>query len=183
MAEDIRERENNGESDLEQPVTEKSMQQGSAGTPEPDTVAETDATGTEDAASKTPSADGADSKPQTESQETPALKSQAPTTDATKPEGTDDTVTSAKATPGDFQDVDGFLLGEVVLKRQGENSLIPITCAICLERYEAGDSVVWSGNPLCSHGFHQECILDYLVHHDSEAAPCPCCRQIFLPMT
>ncbi len=65
----------------------------------------------------------------------------------------------------------------------GKNSpvSVPITCPICLEHYKEGDTVVLSGNPCCTHVFHQHCILDYLVRHDEGTSPCPCCRQVFLP--
>ena len=73
--------------------------------------------------------------------------------------------------------------GHVELERgEGDHLSIPMTCAICLAVYKEGETVVLSGNTLCRHGFHQDCILDYLVVHDAEAAPCPCCRQLFIPI-
>lgn len=88
------------------------------------------------------------------------------------------------ATPEKDQlgDADELELGKVNIRRDDVSVSIPILCAICLERYTEGASVVLSGSASCTHGFHQECILEYLVHHGDEAAPCPCCRQIFLPM-
>lgn len=55
-------------------------------------------------------------------------------------------------------------------------------CAICLEPYNSGETIVWSNNTRCSHAFHQECLLGYLLHLKNSSAdepPCPCCRQIF----
>jgi hypothetical protein len=76
----------------------------------------------------------------------------------------------------------GSMYREVVLPREVDSALtIPNMCAICLESYQEGTTVVWSGNPSCQHAFHQDCILDYLVQHKKDAAPCPCCRQVFLP--
>lgn len=68
---------------------------------------------------------------------------------------------------------------EIILpKKQSSFSNV---CAICLDAYKTGDTVVWSNNSECQHVFHTECILDYLVHHKEESkAPCPCCRRQFL---
>ena len=82
-------------------------------------------------------------------------------------------------------------------------------CAICLEDYHAGETIVWSSNDSCKDAFHHDCIVDYLVlqlvdqyhkqqqdHHGSELMntldtarleksmlkdppSCPCCRQDF----
>jgi hypothetical protein len=68
---------------------------------------------------------------------------------------------------------------EILLPRHNPSSISNL-CAICLDSYQAGETVVWSSNLECQHAFHQECILDYCVHHKQEAAaPCPCCRQQF----
>ncbi|VEU34066.1 unnamed protein product [Pseudo-nitzschia multistriata] len=49
-------------------------------------------------------------------------------------------------------------------------------CDICLLEFEAGDEVAWSPNLKCSHTFHKECILDWLVRKQT----CPTCRQDYL---
>lgn len=54
-------------------------------------------------------------------------------------------------------------------------------CSICLCEYERGDTVVTSCNPECSHAFHQECIVEWLVKMQ-EGAPCPCCRCTFVEL-
>jgi hypothetical protein len=78
--------------------------------------------------------------------------------------------------------------GEVILPRGGDenenaSSMIPNLCAICLDSYHVGETVVWSNNTECQHAFHQECLLDYVclraIHREDEA-PCPCCRRVFL---
>lgn len=71
-------------------------------------------------------------------------------------------------------------LGEVQLIRKASPMSIPILCPICLENYKEGETVIVSSNISCTHGFHQECILDYLVRHERGSYPCPCCRQVFL---
>merc|ERR1711971_1437157 len=50
------------------------------------------------------------------------------------------------------------------------------TCDICLLDFEVGDDVAWSPNPKCSHTFHKECIMDWLVRKPT----CPSCRQDYL---
>ena len=44
-------------------------------------------------------------------------------------------------------------------------------CAICICPYEEGDIRIFSKR--CPHGFHKECILEWLAKSHSE---CPCCR-------
>jgi hypothetical protein len=51
-------------------------------------------------------------------------------------------------------------------------------CAICLVEYEAGDEISWSHNKSCTHAFHRECIIDWLISHDE----CPCCRHPYLSL-
>ena len=76
---------------------------------------------------------------------------------------------------------------------------VPISCAICLSEYEAGEDVCWSGNAACTHVFHRECVVEWLValgrrkssgrrfrpdprEEDLIDYPleCPCCRQEFV---
>jgi hypothetical protein len=56
---------------------------------------------------------------------------------------------------------------------------VPICCAICLDVYGVGDSVVWASNDECSHAFHQDCVIEYLAKTNCIEMPCPCCRQNF----
>ena len=51
-----------------------------------------------------------------------------------------------------------------------------VTCSICLSDYEVGDLVSWSRNPDCNHGFHKECITDWLMKNPN----CPCCRLPYI---
>jgi hypothetical protein len=51
-------------------------------------------------------------------------------------------------------------------------------CTICLVEYEAGDEISWSHNKRCTHAFHRECIIDWLISHDE----CPCCRHNYLSL-
>ena len=51
-----------------------------------------------------------------------------------------------------------------------------IMCDICLLEYKVGDEVAWSPNIECTHAFHKDCILDWLVRKTS----CPSCRRDYL---
>ncbi len=51
-----------------------------------------------------------------------------------------------------------------------------VTCSICLSDYDVGDLVSWSRNPDCNHGFHKECITDWLL----KSPNCPCCRLPYI---
>jgi len=79
-----------------------------------------------------------------------------------------------------------------------EKRSVPIFCAICLSEYEKCDRVCWSSNAECSHVFHEDCILQWLIslgkkksmhqlftqHPTDEKLLrnqfCPCCRQDFI---
>ena len=53
-------------------------------------------------------------------------------------------------------------------------------CAICLEEYHEGETIVWSSNKNCPHAFHRDCLVSYLVKvKQKNSYPCPCCRQNF----
>ena len=45
-------------------------------------------------------------------------------------------------------------------------------CCICLDGYEADETVCWSREDDCDHIFHDECILAWLKDNDD----CPLCR-------
>lgn len=49
-------------------------------------------------------------------------------------------------------------------------------CAICLELFKAGDEVSSSHDKKCAHVFHRECVLEWLLKHES----CPFCRRKFI---
>ena len=74
-----------------------------------------------------------------------------------------------------------------------------ISCAICLAEYEPTERVSWSSNPDCTHVFHEDCVVSWLVslgrtkskqvrfsEQPTEAQllnyqlECPCCRQAFI---
>jgi hypothetical protein len=63
-------------------------------------------------------------------------------------------------------------------------SHVPNCCAICLERYECGQTVAWSPNQHCSHAYHQDCIIVYILARksteDEGTVPCPTCRECFI---
>lgn len=56
---------------------------------------------------------------------------------------------------------------------------VSATCAICLLQYEPGCYVSWSANKECTHAFHRDCILLWLLKKD-EPYLCPCCRREFV---
>jgi Ring finger domain len=59
-------------------------------------------------------------------------------------------------------------------------------CAICLESYQEGETIVWSQDPECCHVYHKDCFVDYLSQRKNpslEDNPCPTCRRNFCKMT
>uniref|UniRef100_A0A7R9ZSJ7 RING-type domain-containing protein n=1 Tax=Craspedostauros australis TaxID=1486917 RepID=A0A7R9ZSJ7_9STRA len=78
-------------------------------------------------------------------------------------------------------------------------SIVSHECVICMESFEIGDDLIFSKNGQCSHAFHEDCIVDYMIvsqgrrvregsqqntHDDSlaqlQSIPCPCCRCRFV---
>jgi Ring finger domain len=78
----------------------------------------------------------------------------------------------------DLASLDNDNKGTLRLPVMSQRPSVPNCCAICLGSYEVGDQVIWSSNPECSHAFHSECILEWLIKMQPET-PCPCCRQEF----
>ena len=61
------------------------------------------------------------------------------------------------------------------------------SCAICLNHYQGGHSIVWAPNPKCIHVIHQDCIIQWFTRkrqgsgsHRNNDQQCPCCRQSFV---
>jgi hypothetical protein len=54
----------------------------------------------------------------------------------------------------------------------GAFNCLPSCCSICLDDFVEGDLICWSKIPSCKHIFHQQCLLPWLLLHDS----CPSCR-------
>lgn len=52
-------------------------------------------------------------------------------------------------------------------------------CGICLCEYEEGEEICWSSNIECTHLFHKDCIVEWLMRHDD----CPCCRCDYLTIS
>jgi hypothetical protein len=52
-------------------------------------------------------------------------------------------------------------------------------CAICLAEYKQNQKVCESSNPACTHMFHEECMVNWLMKHHR----CPICRQRYIAQT
>ena len=82
---------------------------------------------------------------------------------------------------------------------RGKIRVCPNVCTICLMEYEPSERVSWSSNKECTHVFHEDCIIHWLVslgrtkskmlrfsEEPTEAQllnyelECPCCRQDFI---
>ena len=70
-------------------------------------------------------------------------------------------------------------------------------CIICLEPFEVGQTVMWAKESTsgengadiedalqertCRHVFHDECLMEWLVHSNVYHDDCPSCRQVIVP--
>jgi len=82
--------------------------------------------------------------------------------------------------PGSMDDEEGESLGKEVSKNIGNGSstlFMSGCCSICLSKYEIGDTVISSTNPVCNHVFHTDCLVSWLMRKQKPL--CPCCRQTF----
>ena len=77
---------------------------------------------------------------------------------------------------------------------------VPIFCSVCLSEFHLSQNICWSSNTACTHVFHSECMIQWLValgrKHSSRKRftlypterqlvgyyelQCPCCRQEFV---
>eukprot|EP00804_Cyclotella_cryptica_P013233 CCRYP_007010-RA/>CCRYP_007010-RA protein AED:0.02 eAED:0.02 QI:2847/1/1/1/1/1/3/3003/332 len=88
---------------------------------------------------------------------------------------------------------------EPIREQEKQKRVAPIFCAVCLMEYKISERVCWSSNPECTHVFHEDCIVNWLLslgrtkakmQRFSEspteaqllnyALECPCCRQEFV---
>ena len=91
------------------------------------------------------------------------------------------------------------MLEEIEEPTGGRRRSCPIFCAICLMEYSPSDRISWSSNPQCTHCFHEDCVVQWLVSLGRTKSKnqrfsddpneeqlfnyhleCPCCRQEFI---
>lgn len=70
------------------------------------------------------------------------------------------------------------LLKLPVKAANGEPRYVDVSCSVCLLDYEAGDTIIRSTRKVCSHVFHDDCILLWLSKGKKR---CPVCRNFFVP--
>jgi hypothetical protein len=58
----------------------------------------------------------------------------------------------------------------------GDDDTADDVCAICLSRYQEHDCVCRGSNPCCSHIFHEDCLIGWLLVQDV----CPMCQAPYL---
>ena len=90
---------------------------------------------------------------------------------------------------------------EEIEEKRTDKRAVPIFCAVCLMECSTTERITWSSNSECSHVFHEDCVLQWLValgrkrskrqsfarhSHPSDRKlldfdlACPCCRQEFI---
>jgi hypothetical protein len=68
------------------------------------------------------------------------------------------------------------------VNKQPDIIMVASECAICLNSYKPGETIVGSLNPDCNHVFHSACIGEWLLRrrgHES-LLRCPCCRRAYI---
>ncbi|KAL7536979.1 hypothetical protein ACHAWF_005614 [Thalassiosira exigua] len=84
-------------------------------------------------------------------------------------------------------------------EKRTEKRSVPIFCAVCLMEFGVSERVCWASNGECTHVFHEDCILQWLItlgrkRSKKQSFPrnpsekrllnydlaCPCCRQPFM---
>ena len=60
---------------------------------------------------------------------------------------------------------------------KGSHVKLNSECSICLADYIIGDKITYSANEQCTHTYHKDCLIQWLVKgHNS----CPTCRNEFI---
>ena len=73
-----------------------------------------------------------------------------------------------------LSDEDHIALKAGLLVPNGDNN----ACNICLMDFKIGDDVAWSNNQGCKHGFHKDCIIEWLLIRNE----CPVCRREYVSL-
>jgi hypothetical protein len=108
-------------------------------------------------------------------------------------EDQEEDISSVKSKSGLFLRIPAAATNSAVGKKsryaRKKSRKVPNSCAICLDCYEVGDTVVWSStDSSCVHAFHEHCIAAWCFRKIEEqftsriSVPCPCCRQPFVDL-
>jgi hypothetical protein len=92
-------------------------------------------------------------------------------------EGPEDLESPSSPREYDIEETDHLQVLQLPADVTNGNRIVPGVCAICLCAYEAGDNVTWSGEEVCQHAFHNDCLVPWLAKKDEPH--CPVCRQAF----
>lgn len=76
--------------------------------------------------------------------------------------------------PTDSDNCDCSVLQSVL--EAGMMHVLNEKCSICFDEYKDGNEVIWSANEKCNHVYHRNCILSWLMNHNT----CPECREAFV---
>ena len=53
---------------------------------------------------------------------------------------------------------------------------VELSCSVCLEAFEAGETLAWSRKLKCQHAYHHDCLIPWLMKNDD----CPMCRTTLI---
>lgn len=65
---------------------------------------------------------------------------------------------------------------EVEKDTEIQEDTVELSCSVCLEHFEAGETLAWSRKLKCQHAFHHNCLVPWLMKNDD----CPMCRTTLI---